>query len=408
MENISIDDLLELTNKLRDSGVYSLGGQDGLKIKSINRNTEYIMVSFSGAIVGRKQKNPPFFSFENVSKHLNISLIAFSDPTVDMGEECSLAWYIGNEKMPQLHSVIANICDLVIRQTGKKIILVGGSGGGYAALSVHQLMDDFANSVAYVWNPQTNIVNYSLSHVERFLAQAYKSENYTYSKSKDKVLNFLDAKKIRYKFSRKVKKKTVIHVDGYDSPHIRMHLKDYFNDEALIEQSCNNFLYENALVHLGCWGAGHTPPPKDLILKTIDNIVSEVEFCSFDAYGVNECPIPVLDLKKHEELLVESLDVSFKQAGEILLCRLNLPRLFIGYSLVIHCYEIRGGQEVKVGNTGFISKTANEDVFFNVSGLNGLDHVFFRVHVFDFFHSKISLRFSLAGKVQKNNLISLK
>ncbi|WP_447955853.1 hypothetical protein [Vreelandella sp. EE7] len=403
--------LLELVlDKIFSSGVHGFGSDDALKILTDYKDSEYILISFSGAVTDRANKSPPFFSFENLAKQLGVSLIAFSDPTVDRDINCSLAWYIGNDEFPGLHFLIAKICDSIIERTGKKLILTGGSGGGFAALSIHQLMHDKDNSTAFVWNPQSDIINYSLGHVGRFLNQAYTTVNEKWGRDKERLVNFLKEKEIRYKFLRENEKRTVIYMDGYDSPHLRLHLKEYLHGEGIDKKINNGLLFNNIFIFFGSWGVGHTPPRKELILQALENIINNKPLDAFDIlYDEASNRIPLLDLKAHKVTLSESMKVYFKLVENMLYCHINLASMFVGYSLSLHFFLNEDGIEKKIGNSGFVSKTVSEDFFIRIENFDAekIKNMYIRVHVFDFFDSKFSIKIPLLGRVEKASLINI-
>lgn len=228
---------------------------------NIYEKSEYVLVSFKGAIQNRKKRSPPFYGCMNLSKRVGLPLLSISDPSLTLSDDFSLAWYAGNQYQRNLPYDLADFFDALIEKTGKKIIFIGGSGGGFAILSIHSLMKDNDNSLAIVWNPQTSIIDYSLAHTNRYLKASFEGYNYG---DKEHATKFLKDN-VRYKIFRNDNKKTVIFMDGYDHNHLRLHLKPWLGDRIKLKKEGNFLIYDNLVLYIGDWGSGHTPPPKEYL-----------------------------------------------------------------------------------------------------------------------------------------------
>src|SRR5690554_6790937 len=84
----------------------------------------------------------PFFSFSGIASEIRIPLISFSDPSLMLNADLRLGWHLGNYLIPDYKDKVARFLDALSVSLDKKIILAGGSGGGFAALNISNLMDN--------------------------------------------------------------------------------------------------------------------------------------------------------------------------------------------------------------------------------------------------------------------------
>ncbi|EWS81507.1 hypothetical protein BF93_16505 [Brachybacterium phenoliresistens] len=81
----------------------------------------------------------------------------FSDPCLDLDSRMMLSWYVGTEDQ-DLHREIARMIDAYARHRGiEKVLLVGNSGGGFAALQQGAYLEG-ARVVSF--NPQIQVDRY--------------------------------------------------------------------------------------------------------------------------------------------------------------------------------------------------------------------------------------------------------
>ena len=81
----------------------------------------------------------------------------FSDPCLDLDSRMMLSWYVGTEDV-DLHREIARMIDAYARRRGiEKVLLVGNSGGGFAALQLGAYLE---GTRVVSFNPQIQIDRY--------------------------------------------------------------------------------------------------------------------------------------------------------------------------------------------------------------------------------------------------------
>lgn len=129
-----------------------------------------LTVMFQGAI-DRARIHLPIFQRVRFQKQLNAGpIVAFADPTLDLSRELRLGWYLGNEESDLYRSIANAIRQLADRFGTRKIVLQGGSGGGFAALQVGSRLP---NSHVVAANPQTDLRRYSVRAFRSAMAAAF-------------------------------------------------------------------------------------------------------------------------------------------------------------------------------------------------------------------------------------------
>lgn len=138
------------------------GGEDG-------PTGQCVPAFFTGAMPARAERTPPFFSGVNLGRLAGGRYVAFSDPLVAASTDVSLGWYAGRAG-DRVQEAVAAVLELVHHRLGRELLLVGGSGGGFAALE--QLRRARVPTSAFVWNPQTDILRYLPQVVDTYLSTA--------------------------------------------------------------------------------------------------------------------------------------------------------------------------------------------------------------------------------------------
>ncbi|WP_146112548.1 hypothetical protein [Arthrobacter sp. MYb213] len=140
-----------------------------------NAEQKAITTFFSGAISSRGNKQGPFFSGIKLSSQNNLPMISIADSSLDDDPELSLAWYTGGAH-DNFEANLTTMLNAIADSLKTELILVGGSGGGYASLNYAKRLAKPATVV--VWNPQTDIYSY----YERFV-KAYLKSRFNFAHS---------------------------------------------------------------------------------------------------------------------------------------------------------------------------------------------------------------------------------
>lgn len=234
-----------------------------------------VLVCFGGAVPGRVHKTAPFFSGLGVARKSRLPVLAVSDPTLALSNTLALAWYAGNASMPELPEDIARILDSFVDRFGVRLILFGGSGGGFASLSVQSYLD--SPSVAFVWNPQTSITEYYAFAVRNFARIAWGAghlgdEEACLVVRGSCILHDVTTRKIRADQS-------VLYIQNRsDKFHVENHAARYLKQHGLsLNEDDVSFVRPGLAVWVGDWGKGHAVPPAGLIVYVLRRLGSDGE-----------------------------------------------------------------------------------------------------------------------------------
>lgn len=222
-------------------------------------SSETTIFFFHGAI--ERHFTLPVLSGLGISGAVNANRIFISDPSLVLDDELMLAWYAGNRQQPNLQDVLTHILRKIAESLGsKKVVFFGGSGGGFASL---YYASHFENSLALVFNPQTNIAKYSERAVRDFAAKSFAVE----TNSTDPLAHLppevvTDVCDI-YMTPRRA---TVAYLQNQkDTVHVKAHLRPFLES---LHQDTNLLLLKEP------WRDGHAPPPKELLTQVLDLAVS--------------------------------------------------------------------------------------------------------------------------------------
>lgn len=129
--------------------------------------SDVLFVAFHGANMTERNMYPRFERVQSLRK-VAPALIAFADPTimVDRSREMLLSWYLGGPGWDPMNEITKVIRKAMGKTGSKRVVFVGGSGGGYAALRASAMTP---GSLAFVQAPQTSIARYIPHVVKTYL-----------------------------------------------------------------------------------------------------------------------------------------------------------------------------------------------------------------------------------------------
>ncbi|WP_156963056.1 hypothetical protein [Halomonas alkaliantarctica] len=249
---------------------------DGLQTESHN----HCLVFFSGALARRDDSYPPYFSGIKISKELGMPFISISDPTIDLDEEILLGWYAGNSNDSIIQEKVTMLLEHVAITSNFKFIIMGGSGGGFAALDLSRRLA--SKSITIVWNPQISIENYLLDHVIKYLEVAFPDtwlgidSNMSGGEAKAYIKSFFEERGITNtilgaSFSAEV---DVVYLQNKSDWHMKSHLRPFFNERSWSRVGVSSFFSEDGVgLYIGDWAKGHAPPPRNLVKEIIGLVV---------------------------------------------------------------------------------------------------------------------------------------
>jgi len=300
-----------------------------------NTQSRSFAVVFSGALQQRGGSHPPYFSGITIARDLRLPFVLISDPTLSLSNRIKLAWYVGNHKVPHLYEFIASALDSITRKTALRPILIGGSGGGYAAIQVLARMQEFAS--ALVWNPQTSIGSYYLPFGIEYMRTAYPNIKIPKDCLSDgnNFQSFLEksAKTIPHKLPHPnlIKKHQLLYMQNVDDTfHMHNHAGPWLKNCAFSPLSNNTFLSEtqNILFVPGSWGQGHAPLAtalvKDLTSKlACEPLVKNIALSHLDEHSAIIRPISWI--QPHHSI-EKSVKIQCSRANNQITIHVSLPQ----------------------------------------------------------------------------------
>ena len=192
--------------------------------------------------------NLPYLSGAGIVQGLNVSRLAISDPSLYLGNDVTIGWHAGNESQPALQRDLAKLIHGVGQKlNAPRVILFGGSAGGFASLVLAHLLP---GSVAIVWNPQTDLTKYHAQFVRKYVTRAWADSQ----KMQDSgaITSALDL----YRGEPMPNSHVLYLQQASDLHHVDAHLKPFV--EATAGNRQVHFSVQN-------WGEGHVPPPREVL-----------------------------------------------------------------------------------------------------------------------------------------------
>lgn len=121
------------------------------------RDGDTLWALFHGAL-DRTKVSLPYFSMVNTFEKQGVGpSMTFSDPTLGLDGAARLTWFLGTESI-DLPVHLAQAIRAHAESHGlRRVVLVGSSGGGFAALQVSRFMPE---ALTVVFNPQTVLASY--------------------------------------------------------------------------------------------------------------------------------------------------------------------------------------------------------------------------------------------------------
>lgn len=222
--------------------------------------SDVTFVSFHAAVSRAKGFTLLYFTGLNmVTREGKVNRIALSDPNI--GPNLLLAWFAGGLKVSQ--EEIENFVRRLIEVAGgKRVIFFGGSGGGFAALNYAR---GHPGSTAVVMNPQTNILEFNPTMFIPYGVQAWGAQG-----TQDSAAAAIRAN-VRYNLveiyaDERPEVNIIYFQNQQDYPHVNRHLRPFV--EATGGHRLN--------VISGDWGPGHARPDRDLVARTLCDVVGQM------------------------------------------------------------------------------------------------------------------------------------
>lgn len=275
------------TSSWNQDGIHRLMVADGNSIDLYLKNYELLserantdervmLVGFSGAITLRSQLKGPFFSGLRIAEQFRLPVLAVADPSISKSRELGIAWYAGNEGMPNMSEILGTHLDRLARHYGARLVLFGGSAGGFGALSVLPYLTGPASCV--VWNPQTSITQYIKTFVIYYLKNAFPTRhsklNVNSDVSREELATWLDNEGVNHDLQRDYKipeNVKLLFLQNKTDWHVSSHAIPFLTNVGF-EIDANNLANQRVgdkFVHFGTFGRGHSAPNKEIIMASL-------------------------------------------------------------------------------------------------------------------------------------------
>ncbi|MGD7004234.1 hypothetical protein [Kocuria palustris] len=237
-----------------------------------------VMVVFNGAVGRRSERTPPFLSGKGLAPGLGVPLIALSDPSLALSGELAISWYAGSAAQ-RVQPATEDLLRPLAESLRGDLWLVGGSAGGFAALETgHRLGPDCS---VFVWNPQTNIVDYSERFVRQYWAAAFPAaaEKAARPGWKARMAEHMAAAGCRSQLLDPLpetgRPARLLYLQGTDDWHAQVHAGPYLEahgfrrlDPGLWTDGAQRVLW------FAETGEGHTPPTGETIHALLERLLA--------------------------------------------------------------------------------------------------------------------------------------
>lgn len=273
-------------SKLTLNGIHKFffGNENSIDVLAhgLKNNNKCILVVFGGAVSNREEKIAPFFSGIRLSRAMNIPIISIADPVLSESL-INLAWYLGSKNFNDLQDSIAFLLEGIFNFFNLDFfIIMGGSGGGYAAL-VQAMIAKNISAKYLIWNPQTSITEYVFRHVENYVNVAFGGKENIEPLSKVSIQDIFTENNIidELNLDKINDNQEIIYLQNLtDSYHINKHMLPLLNKSSskLIRYGqASFFLGKNKFLYVGNWKKGHTPPPNEIIKYIVDSFRNDIK-----------------------------------------------------------------------------------------------------------------------------------
>jgi hypothetical protein len=153
------------------SSAIHLVHSDGVRIPVLGNlfPGEQLNVGFHGSI-DRATKRVPVFERRSWLARRPDPFLVVADPSLELAPELTLAWYTGRDEAD-----IVPAMRRIVRAAGQAVgasrtVMIGNSGGGFAALQVGR---ELADCVSVVFAPQIEVVRFHAHAVRYYLRHCF-------------------------------------------------------------------------------------------------------------------------------------------------------------------------------------------------------------------------------------------
>jgi hypothetical protein len=262
LRSIEHDRFLEMFSDPIFSGSFNVriaGTEVPLKV---DRREAPIMVIVFGGAIDRLKRPVPQFAGGRIDEYVNATVVRVADPSLRCDPTLAIGWYAGDRGFDTQRVLSELIRELANQCQAERIVFVGGSAGGFAALyySWH-----VPGSVALVSNPQTNIERFHPWHRQNYRALCWPDL------SADDVLSTVTTSDVVSMYRAGLDHTVIYLQSASDHFHIRNHLAPFL--EAIDMEG-----QQRLLLRVGYWGGiKHALIPKTVWIPWLQAAVNASE-----------------------------------------------------------------------------------------------------------------------------------
>ncbi|WP_323034257.1 hypothetical protein [Pararhodobacter sp.] len=219
-----------------------------------------LLVVFGGAAQRSTENLPPFFSGLGIAEGIDCTVVAFNDPSYYLAPDINIAWYAGNLHLA-LQDILPRIIERIKATTGaSRVIMAGGSAGGFASLFYATKVP----ALAVVFNPQTNIARYNPEHTQRFAQVCFGWQGGNLEDAFEGIVFDLAEHFSQYR-------PPVVYMQNVSDWHVKPHTVPFIGNYGL-EWTGKSQLADGLYLHVGDWGRGHIPPPREYTARVLKEL----------------------------------------------------------------------------------------------------------------------------------------
>ena len=253
-----------------------------------------VLVVFNGAVTKRDERRPPFLSGRGIAQDTGWPFVAISDPSLAHSENLSIAWYAGSQATDTQRDMYRILRPLAGAQ--QNLWLVGGSAGGFAALTLGHMLGSAAS--VFAWNPQTDLLEYWAGHVQKYVRHSFpeiagrmsQPDWKNHARQAFRRHNLVHS--VPEAFLPGQRPRRLVYLQNHDDWHVVSHCVPYLRGFGYERVADGIHAQDDEHV---VWfpevGHGHPAPPREAVVEVLRAVTAEnwtarqsVEF--LDATGV--------------------------------------------------------------------------------------------------------------------------